>query len=212
MSTLTAIRSRLASVPVIGIIRGCPPENLVAVAEAAVEGGVAVIEVTLDSPNALDGIARLVARGDEAFIGAGTVRTRQETSDAVSAGARFVVSPIVSTDVIDEARRQGVDTIPGAATPTEIWLAVTAGAAAVKVFPVATLGGAEYLKAVGAPLGHPPLLATGGVDVSNARALLEAGAFAIGVGGSIFSSEAMSAGDTHAVKRAAEDIVAEVRR
>lgn len=171
-----------------------------------------MLEVTLDSPKALDGIARLVGRGDGAVVGAGTVRTRQETSDAVSAGARFVVSPIVSTDVIDEARRRGVDTFPGAATPTEIWLALTAGATAVKVFPVTTLGGAEYLKAVSPPLGHPPLVATGGVNVSNAKALLEAGAFAIGVGGSIFSPEAMSVGDAHAVKRAAESIVAEVRR
>ena len=212
MSNLTAVRSRLASIPVIGIIRGCPPENLVAVAEAAVAGGVTVLEVTLDSPNALDGIVRLVARGSGAVVGAGTVRTRQETSDAIDAGACFIVSPIVSREVIHEARRRGVETFPGAATPTEIWRAVTAGASAVKVFPIVTLGGAEYLKAVSAPLGHPPLFATGGVDVSNASALLTAGAAAIGVGGSIFAARAMRDGDTLAITRAAEEIVAEVSR
>lgn len=212
MSNLTAASSCLASVPVIGIIRGCPSENLVAVAEAAIDGGVTVLEVTLDSPDALDGIGRLVARGIGAVVGAGTVRTRREASHAIDAGACFVVSPIVSREVIDEARSRGVETFPGAATPTEIWQAVTAGASAVKVFPISTLGGAEYLKAVSAPLGNPLLVATGGVDVSNARELLTAGAAAIGVGGSIFAAKAMREGDTLAITRAAEDIVAEVCR
>ncbi len=207
----TAARSSLESVPVIGIIRGCPPQNLIPVAAAAVDGGVRVLEVTLDSPDALDGIARLISHDIGAVIGAGTVRTLQETTDSVRAGARFVVSPIVSTEVIGEALRLGVEVFPGAATPTEIWRAVEAGAHAVKVFPIASLGGVDYLKAIIAPLGQPLLVATGGVDDSNARALITAGAFAIGVGGSIFSVEAMGTSDTDAVRRGAEAIIAAVR-
>jgi 2-dehydro-3-deoxyphosphogluconate aldolase / (4S)-4-hydroxy-2-oxoglutarate aldolase len=142
-----------------------------------------VVEITLDDPGAIGAIQRARARGDVTVL-AGTVRTAAQVDAAVAAGAEAVVGPGTSAAVLERAAALGVAAIPGALTPTEVELAWAAGAALVKLFP-ASLGGPDYVRDLLAPLADVPLLVTGGVDATNARAFLDAGAVAVGVGSAL---------------------------
>ncbi|HZO34516.1 MAG TPA: bifunctional 4-hydroxy-2-oxoglutarate aldolase/2-dehydro-3-deoxy-phosphogluconate aldolase [Gaiellaceae bacterium] len=151
--------------------------------EALAAVGVGVVEITLDDPGALGAIARARGRRDVTVL-AGTVRTAGQVDAAVAAGAEAVVGPAFSASVVERAAALGVPAVPGALTPTEVELAWSAGAALVKLFP-ASLGGPRYVRELLAPLGDVPLLVTGGVDAGNARAFLDAGAVAVGVGSAL---------------------------
>jgi len=137
-----------------------------------------VVEVTLDSPGALDAIAGLRDRPGLTVL-AGTVRTREDALAAIAAGAEAVVAPGTDGEVGAACRELGVPWVPGALTPTEVEAAWHAGAALVKLFP-GRLGGPRYVRDVLAPLADVPLLVTGGVDEENALAFLDAGAVAVG--------------------------------
>lgn len=149
--------------------------------------GVRVVEITLDSDDALGAIERARGRGDVTVL-AGTAREPAQVGAAVSAGAEAIVAPSLSAAVLERAAALGVPAIPGALTPTEIETAWRAGAALVKLFP-ARLGGPRYVQDVLAPLRDVPLVATGGVDATNARAFLDAGAVAVGVGSALGSDD-----------------------
>jgi 2-dehydro-3-deoxyphosphogluconate aldolase/(4S)-4-hydroxy-2-oxoglutarate aldolase len=144
--------------------------------------GIGVVEITLDSDGALDAIRR------HPGTLAGTVRTPEQVDGALEAGAGAVVSPGSFPEVVARAVELGIPAIPGALTPTEVEAAWRAGAAMVKLFP-ASLGGPGYVRDLLAPLADIPLLVTGGVDASNARAFLDAGAVAVGVGSALDDPE-----------------------
>lgn len=197
----------LDRMPVVGILRGCPTEHVVAVGEAAATAGVSVLEVTLDSPTPAESIAHLVHALPDVVVGAGTVRSTTDVHIAAQAGATFIVMPFLSLDVVDAAKQAKLPCLPGAATPSEIWAALDGGAAAVKVFPARELGGPAYLSAIAAPLGRPPLVPTGGVHAGNAADFLAAGARAVGVGGSVFPWAVMAEGDAGQVGSLAAELI-----
>ena len=151
--------------------------------EALARAGVGVVEITLDAPDAAAAIERARARGDLSVL-AGTVRRPEQVDEVVAAGAEAVVSPGLVGAVLERARELGVAAIPGALTPTEVEAAWAAGAALVKLFP-GSLGGPGYVRELLAPLADVPLLVTGGIDSSNARAFLDAGAVAVGAGSAL---------------------------
>jgi 2-dehydro-3-deoxyphosphogluconate aldolase / (4S)-4-hydroxy-2-oxoglutarate aldolase len=165
----------------VAILRRVP--DLDARVAALADAGVGVIEITLDDPHALGAIERARGRGDVTVL-AGTVRRAEQVDAAAAAGAEAVVGPALVREVVERAAELGIPAIPGALTPTEIGLAWDAGAALVKLFP-AGLGGPGYVRDVLAPLAGVPLLVTGGVDAQNARAFLDAGAVAVGVGSAL---------------------------
>jgi 2-dehydro-3-deoxyphosphogluconate aldolase/(4S)-4-hydroxy-2-oxoglutarate aldolase len=142
------------------------------------EAGVAIVEVTLDDPRALEAIRRRPGTL------AGTVRTPDQVDAAAEAGAAAIVSPAFVPAVLERAAELGLPAIPGALTPTEVETAWQAGAAMVKLFP-GGLGGPRYVRDLLAPLRDVPLVVTGGVDASNAAAFLAAGAVAVGVGSAL---------------------------
>jgi 2-dehydro-3-deoxyphosphogluconate aldolase / (4S)-4-hydroxy-2-oxoglutarate aldolase len=148
--------------------------------EAVVDGlGLPIVEITLDSPGALDAIANLRARGDVTVL-AGTVRTAAEARAAAEAGAEVIVGPVSFVpEVVALCSELGVPSIPGALTPTELEAAWRSGAALVKLFP-GRLVGPEYVRDVLAPLADLRLIVTGGIDATNAREFLAAGAVAVG--------------------------------
>lgn len=164
---LVIVARRLERSRLEAILTLAPPESL-------------VIEITLDSSAATDDIAWL--RGLGITVGAGTALSRAEAESAIDAGATFLVSPLFDEDLVSWAAGVGVPIAPGAMTPTEIARAWNAGAAAVKVFPASVVGPA-LLREVRGPLGHIPIMPTGGVSPENARLFLDAGAVAVGVGG-----------------------------
>jgi len=193
----------IASARIVGIARKLPPGAVVDIVGAAINEGIEVVEVTLDSDEALDQVRRLSATFPDVLVGAGSVLDRAGVAAAADAGARFVVSPIVDEGVIEASIERRLGVFPGAATPTEIVRALRAGATAVKVFPIAQLGGASYLRAVMSPLGSPPLIPTGGVTADTAPGLLAAGAAAVGAGSSLFSTSAFEAGGLAEISRRA---------
>ena len=179
----------------IPIIRVETDEIAFKVADAFLEAGVNIIEVTMSVPGAIDVVKKLVEQfGNRVLIGTGTVVDGQMAKEVIAAGSHFIVSPNYSRELIDTAIKFSKPIIPGALTPTEIYDAYILGADAVKVFPCGNVGGASYLKAIRGPLPHIPLVPTGGVGLDTAGPMLEAGAFALGVGSAITDKKAIREG------------------
>lgn len=180
---------RIRETGVIAVIRASRPEALSEAVEAILTGGLGVIEVTMNTPGALDTIAEVKSRfKDEVLFGAGTVLDPETARDAILAGADFIVSPALNPGTIEMCKTHGRVAIPGCFTPTEILSAWERGADFVKVFP-ADVGGPSYIKAVRAPLPRIPLVPTGGVDLETIGAYLKAGASAAAVGSCLVSQE-----------------------
>ena len=179
----------------IPIIRVESADIAFKVADAFLQGGVSIIEVTMSVPGAIEVVKQLVEKfGDKVLIGSGTVIDGKMAEEVIKAGSEFIVSPNYSRNLIETAIKHGKPIIPGALTPTEIFDAYTMGADAVKVFPCGMVGGAAYLKAIRGPLPHIPLVPTGGVELDTAGPMLEAGAYALGVGGAITDNKAIKEG------------------
>jgi 2-dehydro-3-deoxyphosphogluconate aldolase/(4S)-4-hydroxy-2-oxoglutarate aldolase len=176
-AAIEAIRSRR----VVAVLRRVVEP--IDVVHALHDEGLDVFEITLESPGALETIDSLRDEPDLVVL-AGTVRSRDEVKAAVEAGAQACVSPTLALDVVEACVAAGVPAIPGAMTPTEIETAWRLGVEMVKVFPAARLG-PEFVCDLHGPLGDIPLLATGGVDTSNAVDFLRAGAAAVGVGSAL---------------------------
>ena len=194
--------------PLVGILRGLDTDTAVRAVEAVRRGGLGLVEVTMNSPEALATLAALRHTwGGEVEIGAGTVCTVAQLEQALEAGATFIVTPVVVPEVIEECRQRDVPVIPGAFTPTEIYQAWTLGAALVKVFPAEVLGPA-FLRAVKAPLPEVRLMPTGGVTVETLGAFARAGAEAFGLGSSLFAPDLIRAGDWEALEARARSFVA----
>jgi 2-dehydro-3-deoxyphosphogluconate aldolase/(4S)-4-hydroxy-2-oxoglutarate aldolase len=186
---------RIGEAGLVAIIRADSPAGLVDACKALHDGGVTVCEITMTTPNALDAIA--LARktfGDAMLVGVGSVTDEETVERAVGAGAQFVVSPVTVERVILACHMQGVPTMPGAMTPTEIWQATRMGADVVKVFP-ANHFGPTYFKDVLAPLPQLKLMPTGGVTRDNVGQWFAAGAVALGVGSSLVKKDLLKAGD-----------------
>jgi 2-dehydro-3-deoxyphosphogluconate aldolase/(4S)-4-hydroxy-2-oxoglutarate aldolase len=175
---------------VVAIGRRLDAAAVPTIAKALAEGGVEAFEVTLDEPigeaiEALEAAAR-VAAAAPLVVGAGTVLSIEAATRALAAGATFLVMPHTDPMLVAWAAERGIPTFPGAATPTEVLEGWRAGAAAIKVFPAASLGPA-FLREMRGPLPHVPLLPTGGVTVENLAGFIEVGAIAVGIGSWLFA-------------------------
>lgn len=179
---MATLLQQLRTARVVPVLRSATAGEAVSTARDLADGGMTVIELTYSTPDVLTAIQELATTDPTIVVGAGTVLSEQQAHDAVDAGARFLVSPVWLPWLPDLARGCGVASIPGAATPSEVWAAHSAGATAVKVFPIARLGGAAYIRDLLAPLPDLTLMATGGVDLTSAPQLLRAGCIAVGVG------------------------------
>ncbi|WP_435100145.1 bifunctional 4-hydroxy-2-oxoglutarate aldolase/2-dehydro-3-deoxy-phosphogluconate aldolase [Halarchaeum sp. P4] len=210
MSSLPTLEE-LAECGVVAVMRGLDPETLIETGEALREGGVTTIEVTADSPGAIEGIGELADHfeGTEVHVGAGTVIDEETANAALRAGAQFVVSPSLHEEVIETCSRYGVVCAPGVMTPTEAVTAYEAGADVVKVFPAKTVGPA-HVGAIKGPLSQIPIIPTGGVGPGNAQEYIEAGAIAVGAGGSLIDEDAIERGDFDVITENAEELVAAV--
>ncbi len=187
MSPLSQFQTAMAACPLVAILRGVRPEEVVEIAEALIASGISIIEVPLNSPNPLASIELLVrAAGARALIGAGTVLSVDQVNAVAAVGGRLIVSPNVDPLVIRAATQSGMVVLPGYATPTEAFAAIAAGATGLKLFP-AEAASPAVLKAHRAVLPHQvPILAVGGVDVSNMEAWRQAGADGFGLGSALF--------------------------
>lgn len=178
--------ARIKEIGVIAIIRGgFSIEDMLGIGDALLAAPVLTMEVTLNTPNALDAIRELRARyGTNMIVGAGTVRTVEQLDAALDAGAQFTVAPNLDLPSIARSLERDVLHLPGVFTATEVETAYTAGCKVVKLFPSDTVGPA-YLKALRAPLNDVEFVPTGGINVNNIGAYAAAGAVAVGLGSSL---------------------------
>ena len=175
------------------------------------------MEITFDQSNSqslketADTLQQLnCTLGDTMLFGAGTVISTQDVDLAANAGAQFIISPNTDESIIAETLKQGLVSIPGAMTPSEILKANRWGADFVKLFPAAQLG-YDYIKSIRAPINHVKLLATGGVNSDNVGSFLKLGMAGVGVGGNLCSKVLVSEGRFDEITGAAMKYIAAVR-
>lgn len=192
---------------VVAIARGAGSDSLLEVVDALLDGGIRVFEITADSPAAPEQIERVATEfGDEITVGAGTVLDTETARACQLAGAEFLVTPTLSTDVIRTGNRYGTPVIPGVMTPTEALTATEAGADLCKLFPAATLG-PGHVSAIGGPLEQIPLVPTGGVSLDNAADFFDHGAAAVGVGSALVDDEAIENDDYDQLTETAAQLI-----
>lgn len=187
MTDIAAFDAAFAACPLVAILRGVRPDEVVAIGEQLVAAGFTLIEVPMNSPDPLDSVARLVAAlGDRAMIGAGTVLTPAQVDSVREAGGRMVISPNMNADVIRASVAAGMVSLPGIATPTEALAALDAGATALKLFP-AEAASPAVLKAMRAILPRETrVLPVGGIVPDGMGSWREAGAAGFGLGSALY--------------------------
>ncbi|MFE7065358.1 bifunctional 4-hydroxy-2-oxoglutarate aldolase/2-dehydro-3-deoxy-phosphogluconate aldolase [Microbacterium sp. NPDC057658] len=187
--------ARARTTGILAVLRAPSPELALEASEAVIRGGISGIEVTFSTPDAPAVIRELIARhGDAAYIGAGTVTTAEQATQAADAGAAFLVSPGSLPDLTRAMLDTGRVVMTGAMTPTEVMGALELGVDVVKIFP-ASLGGPSYLGALRGPFPDAPLMPTGGVKPDNLADWFAAGAVAVGAGGDLANGTAIANAD-----------------
>ena len=201
-SWLTLLKKHRA----IAVIRSSEKKLAWQMASAVAAGGIQFIEITWNTDKAAELIAELRSEFPTFSIGTGTLLNLEQLQQAIDCGAQFLFTPHTDVAMIKTAVDAGVPIVPGAFSPTEILTAWQAGATCVKVFPISALGGAAYLQSLQGPLGHIPLIPTGGVTLENAKIFLEAGAIAVGLAGELFPKELVENGDWRAIGKIARTL------
>lgn len=181
------VEEALARTPVVAILRGVTPAEVVGVGEALVAAGIVIIEVPLNSPEPAESIRRLVqALGDRAVCGAGTVLSAADVDAVADVGGQVIVTPNTDAEVIRRTRARGLEPMPGFATPTEAFVAYAAGARRLKLFPAATYG-PGHLRQIKAVLpSDASVLAVGGVKPETMGEWIAAGVEGFGIGGELY--------------------------
>ncbi|EWH10254.1 2-dehydro-3-deoxy-6-phosphogalactonate aldolase [Catenovulum agarivorans DS-2] len=182
--------------PLIAIIRGVQPDNVLEVAEVLVDAGFSLIEVPLNSPDALTSIKLLVEKyqaelGKSIYVGAGTVTTPAQAQAVIDTGANLVVTPNLNLEVLELAHQANCITFPGVVTPTEAFSAVAAGATGIKLFPISMVGLDGY-KALKSVLPKDVLsFPVGGVEptVDSMLPYLKIGANGFGLGSALYKAD-----------------------
>ena len=197
--------------PLIAIIRGVTPDVCLDVAKVLIEAGFTMIEVPLNSPNALESIRKLVkAYGDDYLIGAGTVTNTELAQQVIDTGAKLMVTPNCNANVIKMSVAAGCATFPGVVTPTEAFTALQAGATGIKLFPISMVG-VDGLKALKSVLPKNTLCyPVGGIDptIESMQPFVAAGASGFGLGSSLYKPT-MSLAE---IKQNAENFVTNFRK
>ena len=187
MSHLARFDAAFAACPLIAILRGVTPDEVVPIGEALIGAGFTLIEVPLNSPDPIESIARLVAAaGDRAMVGAGTVLCEADVAAVTGAGGTLIISPNANPVVIAASASRGLVSLPGIATPTEAFAALDAGATALKLFP-AEAASPAVLRAMRAVLPQGArVLPVGGIAPDNMMPWRDAGAAGFGLGSALY--------------------------
>ena len=185
------VRAQIENVGILPSVRVSSEEHARFAAVTVYAAGIPVVEITLTVPGALNVVRDLAKRYPDLAIGAGTVLDADLARQAIDAGARFLTCPGFVPEMVAYANKADVVVFPGALTPTEVIAAWKAGSDFVKIFPLAPVGGVQYVRALKVPLPQIPLIATGGVNQLTAFDFILAGASAIGVGKELLPKESL---------------------
>ena len=195
--------STLRQARVVGVLRAGSAETAYQAAQAAVKGGLKMIEFTFTTPQVTQVIERFRNEYPGLPVGAGTVMNAAQAAAAIKVGAQFLVSPHLGEDIQEVALQRGIPYVPGVLTPTEIVRVLSLGVPVIKLFPAGSAGGTAYLKDLLGPFPDLKVMVTGGIKPAGVSDYLQAGALAVGLGSQLFPSQAMQDGDWNAVKAAA---------
>ena len=182
-----SLTSVIADLPLIAILRGVAPDEVLAIGEALVDAGFLCLEVPLNSPEPFDSIGRLQTHlGDRALMGAGTVLTTKDVEQVRNAGGRLIISPNADPEVIAATKAAGLTSLPAFATPTEAFAALKAGADGLKLFP-AEAASPKVLQALRAVLPKStPVFVVGGVAPDSLKPWRAAGVSGFGLGSALY--------------------------
>jgi len=184
---MMSILNEIIEHKIVAIIRGANSADVLKIAEALYEGGVRILEITMNSSKPLAVIEQVSDQlGEKMIVGAGTVLDPETAREAILVGAKFILSPIVNIETIKMSKTYGVVNIPGAHTATEIVYAYQNGGDIIKVFPATS---PAYIKDILGPLSHIPLLPTGGVNLENINEFKKAGASGFGIGSALVDTK-----------------------
>jgi 2-dehydro-3-deoxyphosphogluconate aldolase/(4S)-4-hydroxy-2-oxoglutarate aldolase len=189
--TREEIRARIEQIGIIPAVRLYSAEDAMFAAEAVCAGGIPVVEVTMTVPGAVEVIRELSRQNTGILVGAGTLFHVETARRCLDAGAAFLTTPGLDMEIVNFGLGRGVVVLPGALTPTEVMAAWKAGSDFVKVFPCAANGGPSYIRALKAPFSEVPLIASGGVNQTNAVDFIRAGAVALGIGRDLIHQDAI---------------------
>ncbi|MDI9241733.1 bifunctional 4-hydroxy-2-oxoglutarate aldolase/2-dehydro-3-deoxy-phosphogluconate aldolase [Fusibacillus kribbianus] len=167
------VRERIKDLRVVPVVKLDRAEDALPLAKSLCAGGLPVAEVTFRTEAAEESIRRISASCPELLVGAGTVINTEQARRAVAAGARFLVSPGISEEIIRYAVKEGIPIFPGTCTPTEIMTAVSYGLDVVKFFPAAQYGGLKTIQALSGPFPQVRFMPTGGISAANLREYLD---------------------------------------
>ena len=203
-SNIPRVRSIAEAFPtrVCGVLRTEDSEAGFQASLTALEAGIGTIEITKTVPSCFELIKGLVAStGGKYPVGVGTVWDPGAVTEARQAGASFVVTPVLLPEVAEACRKEDMLCVLGALTPTEIYQARLSGAALVKVFPIAPVGGPSYIEALNGPLAGVPFWVSGGVRIEEIGAYLQLGVKVVGLTGSLFPAEALATKNMDVVRQ-----------
>jgi 2-dehydro-3-deoxyphosphogluconate aldolase / (4S)-4-hydroxy-2-oxoglutarate aldolase len=198
------VRRRIEEVGIVPAVRVSSSEDALFAAEAVSRGGIAIVEVTLTVPDAHQVISHLIQNAPEVIVGAGGVSDVETARRCLDAGAKFLTSDGLDSEIVNFAAKNSVVMIPGTLTPSEVMKAWKMGPDFVKVVPCAQVGGDSYIRALKAMFPHVPLIAAGGVNQQTASGFILAGAIALGIGAELIPREA--------IRRRQPDRIAELAR
>lgn len=194
---------------VIAVLRTNSAADALTLGRALADTSVIAIEVTMTVPDAPKVIEQLIGEGVKR-VGAGTVRTVDQVKQLAKIGANFVVSPHLDIDVVKAAVDHGIPTTPGCLSPSEMVRAMQLGASSVKVFPINSVGGLDFVNFVLEPLPDLPIVVSGGVTPEQVNFYLSAGVVGVCLGGELWLPEIVSTGDVAKAKAYAENALAKI--
>jgi 2-dehydro-3-deoxyphosphogluconate aldolase/(4S)-4-hydroxy-2-oxoglutarate aldolase len=206
-----AILKRIAELGLLAVLRAPDPAGARRSVDALVEAGVLGIEITYSTPDVASVIAGVKqSYGDEVLVGAGTLVTHAQVSEAAEAGASYLVSPGLDDEVVASMRATGLPAMAGVLTPTEVMRGMRLGVDVMKLFP-GSLGGPSYLRSLRGPFPDVPFMPTGGVSADNVGDWLAAGAIAVGAGSELASAGDISSGDFAGIREKGRRFLAAIR-
>jgi len=206
------VRAMIEDIGIIPGVRVSVPDEARFAAEAVHRAGIPIAEITNTIPDAVDVISYLAKKFPDMVVGAGTVLDTDTAQRCLDAGAQFLTSPGLVTEVVEFAVRHDVVVFPGALTPTEVITAWKAGADFVKIFPCAGIGGPVYLRSLKVPLPQVPLIASGGVNQLSAFNFILAGATALGIGSELMPHEALHRRNEEQIRELARRFIGMVKK
>lgn len=201
------IKTSLKNAGIIAIVRNIPYKFIPDTVDALLNGGINAIEVTLNREDSYKSIKWISDNRKNVFIGAGTVITVEQVLKAKEHGAKYIISPNMCAEVIIETKRQGLISLPGCVTPTEMTTAISHGADLIKLFP-ASVFGPEYVKALLSPLPDTEIIAVGGISLENIELYKKAGIKTFGIGGNLVDLNEIERGNYNKIQTLAAKYIA----